>query len=68
MQENSNPFGGQISKAHAHRLRCRHLPPMKSGEAERLVAAFLAAHSVTACPKRYAAPVEHPPQLMSSRN
>lgn len=64
MQAKSNPFGGVAMKAHAHRLRCKHLPPMQAGEAERLVAAFLATNNVTACPIRYAAPVEHRPLLI----
>jgi hypothetical protein len=32
--------------------------PMQPGEAGRLVADFLAARSITACPTRYAAPIE----------
>jgi hypothetical protein len=44
--------------AHAHRQRCKGLPPMQAGEAERLVAEFLATRGITACPTRYAAPVE----------
>lgn len=49
----------------AHRLRCQTLPPLKPGEHERLVAAFLAVRGVTVCPARYAAPVE---QLSPSRS
>jgi hypothetical protein len=58
MQEKSKFFGALATEAHAHRLRCKSLPPMQAGESERLVAAFLAARSITACPVRYAAPVE----------
>jgi hypothetical protein len=47
-----------VSEASAHRRRCKSLPPMGAGEAERLVAAFLATKGITACPTRYAAPVE----------
>ena len=47
----------------AHLLRCRSLPPIHAGEAERLVASFLAARTITACPTRYAAPIEQRPQL-----
>ena len=65
MQEKSNSFGALATKASAHRVRCRRLPPMQAGEAERLVAAFLATKSVTPCPIRYAAPVEHRPQLVT---
>ncbi len=64
MQAKSSSFGGLATKAHAHRLRCKHLPPMQAGEAERLVAAFLATKTVTACPVRYAAPVEQRPLLV----
>jgi hypothetical protein len=31
---------------------------MQPGEADRLVADFIAAKSITACPTRYAAPIE----------
>ena len=58
MQEHSTFFGALATKAHEHRLRCKKLPPMQSGEAERLVADFLATRDITACPPRYAAPVE----------
>ena len=58
MQEHSTFFGALATKAHEHRLRCKKLPPMRSGEAERLVADFLATRDITACPPRYAAPVE----------
>jgi hypothetical protein len=40
----------------AHRQRCRHLPPIQAGEANVLMAAFLATRQVTLCPTRYAAP------------
>ena len=66
MQEKLNFFGAPPPTAHAHRLRCKQLPPMRAGEAERLVAAFLATNSVTACPVRYAAPVEQRPQIIST--
>ena len=37
-----------------HRQRCRLLPPLQKGEAERLVAEFLATRgSVTVCPPAY---------------
>ena len=41
---------------HAHRRRCMRLPPLQAGEAERLMAEFLAIRGVTACPARYAVP------------
>jgi hypothetical protein len=50
----------------ARPLGCRSLPPIQAGEAERLVAAFLAARTVTACPTRYAAPIEQRPHLTRS--
>jgi hypothetical protein len=40
----------------AHRRRCKSLPPIQAGEADDLMAAFLATRSVTLCPTRYAAP------------
>jgi hypothetical protein len=58
MQDNTSFFGALASKAHAHRLRCRSLPPIQVGEAERLVATFLASRDITTCPARYVAPVE----------
>jgi hypothetical protein len=64
MQVKANGFGGMTSKAHAHRLRCKQLPPIQAGEAERLVAAFLATNAITPCPERYAAPVEQRPQFV----
>jgi hypothetical protein len=50
-------FRALASKIHAHRLRCKSLPPMQVGEAERLAAAFLATRNITTCPTRYAAPI-----------
>ena len=65
MQNKSRSFGtlatsfaAVAAKARAHRLRCKSLPPMQPGEAERLLAGYLATRDVTACPTRYAAPVE----------
>jgi hypothetical protein len=58
MGKTSVVYGRLTPEAHAHRLRCKSLPSIQSGEAERLVAGFLATRSVTACPPRYAAPVE----------
>ena len=66
MQEKSKFFGALATPAHAHRLRCKSLPPVRAGEAERLVAAFLADKSITMCPTRYAAPVEQRHQPMRS--
>jgi hypothetical protein len=58
MQSKTKFWGGLPMKANAHRLRCKRLSPMQPGEAEHLVADFLASRGVTACPARYAAPVE----------
>ena len=58
-------FAAVAAKSHAHRLRCKNLLKMQTGEAERLLAGFLATRDVTACPTRYAAPVEQ--QSHSSR-
>ncbi len=57
--QNKWSFAGALAlKVRAHRLRCKSLPPLQPGEAERLLAEFLATRDVTACPTRYAAPVE----------
>jgi hypothetical protein len=45
-------------EARAHQLRCKTLTPLQAGEAERLVARFIAARGVTVCPPRFVAPVE----------
>jgi hypothetical protein len=42
------------------------LPPVKADEAQRLMADFLATKGATACPTRYAAPIEQLPQLTRS--
>jgi hypothetical protein len=47
-----------VAEGSAHRRRCKSLPPMQNGEAERLVADFLARKAITACPTRYAVRVE----------
>ena len=57
MQDKTKLFDA-LALAHAHRLRCKSLPPIQDGEAERLVAGFLASRDITTCPARYAAPVE----------
>jgi hypothetical protein len=61
MQQKSNFFSGLSLEALQHRRRCERLPALRDGEVENLVAAFLAARSVTVCPTRYAAPVEQRP-------
>ena len=61
MQQKSTFFGGLSLEALQHRRRCERLPALQDGEAENLVATFLAARSVTVCPTRYAAPVEQRP-------
>ena len=64
MRDKTKLFGA-LALAHAHRLRCKSLPPIQDGEAERLVAGFLAISDITICPARYAAPVEQ--QLHAER-
>ena len=57
-----NPIGFSkeaCERAQAHRRRCKSLPPLQPGEHERLVKEFLAVRSITLCPTRYVAPVEH---------
>ena len=56
--QDKTKFFGALACAHAHRLRCKSLPPIQDGEAERLVAGYLAVSDITICPARYAAPVE----------
>jgi hypothetical protein len=63
MQGNQIAFIEAFEQAQAHRRRCKTLPPLRPGESERLMTAFLAVKSVTVCPARYAAPVEQRPQL-----
>lgn len=58
MRSKPTPFNRFSEEAVAHRLRCRSLPPLRRGESEALVSAFLAARSATTCPLRYAAPLE----------
>ena len=61
-------FAGALTPtALAHRRRCKGLPPVQSGEVERLKADFLATRGVTACPARYAAPIEQQSLLARSR-
>jgi hypothetical protein len=57
-QKHQNCSLEMMTPAAAHRRRCKSLPPMRPGEADRLIADFLAAKSITVCPTRYAAPVE----------
>jgi hypothetical protein len=59
-------FGVLTPEAQAHRRRCMSLPPVRPGEAQRLMADFLATKGVTACPTRYAAPVEQRPLFARS--
>jgi hypothetical protein len=66
MLNNSKLWGGLPRTAFAHRQRCKRLSPIQPGEAEHLVANFLASRTVTVCPARYAAPVEQRPHLTQS--
>ena len=59
--------GALTPTALAHWRRCKGLPPVQSGEVERLKADFLATRGVTACPARYAAPIEQQSLLARSR-
>jgi hypothetical protein len=61
-------ISGLTPEGMAHRRRCKSLPPVQPGEAERLMANFLATRSVTACPTRYAAPIEQRSQLARSKH
>jgi hypothetical protein len=47
----------------AHRRRCMSLPPVQAGEAERLMADFLATRGITACHTRHAEQIEQQSQL-----
>jgi len=42
----------------AHMERCRALPRMQPGEAERLMAAFIASRGITQCPPAYVVAVQ----------
>ena len=53
----SQPASEAHQEAAAHRARCRDLPPLRHGEAERLVAEFVATRGVTQCPAAYLAAV-----------
>lgn len=68
MQNRSSFFGGLSLQAVQHRRRCEQLPALRAGEAEDLVAAYLASRGATVCPVRYAAPVEQLPQYSRSMN
>jgi hypothetical protein len=61
MQQKTNTFGRLSIQALQHRRRCETLPPLRTGEAEELVAQFLEARGITECPARYALPVEQRP-------
>jgi hypothetical protein len=52
------------AEAQAHRRRSKSLPKVQPGEAERLIADFVAAKGITTCPTRYAAPIEQLSQLV----
>jgi len=65
MQRKSSVFRLSLN-ALQHRRRCERLPALQSGEADRLIAAYLSERSITECPTRYALPVEQRPQY--SRN
>jgi hypothetical protein len=65
MPHTETPFASQLHPRFSpHWQRCKQLPPLRRGEAEALMAAFLANHGVTACPARFAEAVEYPPQLV----
>lgn len=46
-------------QAQAHRQRCAALPPPNDGERDRLAELYLTEKSVTECPPRFVAPVQH---------
>jgi hypothetical protein len=63
----SNRSHGRFTpESQAHWRRCKTLPPIQRGEAERLMAEFLATRGVNACPTRYLAPIEQHPLLVRS--
>ncbi len=62
MSGETNPFNVTSQQAKEHRRRCMALPPLRAGEHERLVAAFLAVRSITQCPVRYVLPLHRGPQ------
>lgn len=56
-QQRSQRVEAHLRKV-AHKERCCALPAMHPGEAERLIAAFVAARGVTQCPTLYAVAVQ----------
>lgn len=67
MPQKSSAFRLSLN-ALQHRRRCERLPALEAGEADRLVASFLATNSITVCPARYVLPVEQRPQYSRSGN
>ena len=65
MQHKTSAFRISL-QALQHRRRCERLPALETGEADRLVAAFLASNSITVCPPRYVIPIEQRPQYSRS--
>jgi hypothetical protein len=61
MQQKTSTYGRLSIQALQHRRRCESLPPLQKGEAELLVAQFVAAKGITECPTRYVLPVEQRP-------
>ncbi|HUB13198.1 MAG TPA: hypothetical protein VMB34_14705 [Acetobacteraceae bacterium] len=61
MQQKTSAFRISLD-ALQHRRRCERLPALEAGEADRLIANFLASNSITVCPARYVLPVEQRPQ------
>jgi hypothetical protein len=59
--------GSPTPESLARWRRCKGLSPVQQGEAERLMAVFMTTRSITACPTRYAAPVEQHANVMRSR-
>jgi hypothetical protein len=55
-----NSVSLQELRRRAERIRrCRALPPLRPGEMEQLVAAFVAKHgAITQCPPAYVVPIQ----------
>jgi len=64
----ANLPGAPTLESLARWRRCKSLSPVQHGEAERLMAVFMTTRSITACPTRYAAPVEQHANVMRSRH
>jgi hypothetical protein len=55
--EQSSDRAEAARRAAQHARRCQALPPLRPGEAERLIAEFVAKRGATQCPPAYLLPL-----------